>query len=149
MYVLIAVPLRSYWQPLIIMVAQPLAIIGAIPAERKKDEAVVLMGSGLDDVDGEAYLDAYAPILRRRAGMDHGERERRWQLLRRGRYVEFNLLQDRGTRFGLEAGGRVESILASLPPLVRWEYDARPEPGSAEARLLDEFLVPRDWLAAG
>ena len=96
-----------------------------------------------------AYLDAYAPILRRRAGLDHGERERRWQLLRRGRYVEFNLLQDRGTRFGLEAGGRVESILASLPPLVRWEYDARPEPGSAEARLLDEFLVPRDWLAAG
>jgi len=94
----------------------------------------------------EAYLPAYAPILRQRAEMEYGERERQWQLLRRGRYVEFNLLQDRGTRFGLEAGGRVESILASLPPLVRWEYDHDPEPGSAEARLLEEFLVPRDWL---
>jgi coproporphyrinogen III oxidase len=96
-----------------------------------------------------AYLDAYAPILRNRAGMKFGDRQRQWQLLRRGRYVEFNLLHDRGTRFGLEAGGRVESILASLPPLVRWEYDHRPEAGSEEARLLEEFLVPRDWLAEG
>lgn len=94
-----------------------------------------------------AYLEAYAPILRERSAMKYGERERQWQLLRRGRYVEFNLLHDRGTRFGLEAGGRVESILASLPPLVRWEYDHEPEAGSDEARLLEEFLVPRDWLA--
>jgi len=93
-----------------------------------------------------AYIEAYAPILRERSQMEYGERERQWQLLRRGRYVEFNLLQDRGTRFGLEAGGRVESILASLPPLVRWEYDHQPEPGSPEARLLEEFLIPRDWL---
>lgn len=94
------------------------------------------------------FLEAYAPILRVRSQMDHTQRERDWQLLRRGRYVEFNLLQDRGTRFGLEAGGRVESILASLPPLVRWEYDHQPEPGSAEAQLLEEFLVPRDWLGS-
>ena len=96
-----------------------------------------------------AFLDAYAPILRNRSGMDYGDRHRQWQLLRRGRYVEFNLLHDRGTRFGLEAGGRVESILASLPPLVRWEYDHHPEPGSEEAGLLEKFLVPRDWLAEG
>ena len=93
-----------------------------------------------------AYLGAYAPILRARSTMEYGERERSWQLLRRGRYVEFNLLQDRGTRFGLESGGRVESILASLPPLVRWEYDQRPEPGSPEAQLLEHYLVPRDWV---
>jgi coproporphyrinogen III oxidase len=96
---------------------------------------------------GNAYLEAYDPILRKRSGMAYGDRERAWQLLRRGRYVEFNLLQDRGTRFGLESGGRVESILASLPPLVRWEYDHQPEPGSPEAKLLEEYLVPRDWLS--
>jgi coproporphyrinogen III oxidase len=95
---------------------------------------------------GEAYLAAYLPILRRRKETPFGEREREFQLYRRGRYVEFNLIYDRGTRFGLQAGGRAESILASLPPLVRWRYDWRPEPGSAEARLSEEFLRPRDWV---
>ena len=93
-----------------------------------------------------AYLDAYFPILRRRAKTPYGERERQFQLYRRGRYVEFNLLQDRGTRFGLQAGARTESVLASMPPLVRWQYDYQPEPGSAEARLTTDFLRPRDWL---
>jgi len=97
---------------------------------------------------GDHFVPAYLPILERRKGMDYGERERAFQLYRRGRYVEFNLLQDRGTRFGLEASGRAESILASMPPLVTWRYDWTPEPGSEEARLYDEFLVPRDWLDA-
>lgn len=95
---------------------------------------------------GDAFLDAYIPILRRRVDEPFGERERSWQLLRRGRYVEFNLLYDRGTRYGLQSGRRVESVLASMPPLVRWEHDHRPEPGSEEARLLEAFLVPRDWV---
>ncbi len=94
---------------------------------------------------GDAYLPAYLPIVRRRRGMEWGERERRFQLMRRGRYVEFNLIYDRGTLFGLQSGGRTESILMSLPPLVRWEYDHRPEPGSREARLA-EYLKPREWL---
>ncbi|MCH2170591.1 oxygen-dependent coproporphyrinogen oxidase [Myxococcota bacterium] len=93
-----------------------------------------------------AYLDAYLPILERRKHTPYSDRERSWQLLRRGRYVEFNLIHDRGTRFGLQAGARTESLLASLPPEVRWEYDHRPEPGSPEARLLDHYLVPRDWV---
>ncbi len=100
---------------------------------------------GLHRSLGEAYLDAYVPILERRRSTPYGDRERQWQLLRRGRYVEFNLVYDRGTRFGLEAGGRTESILASLPPLVRWETDHEVEPGTDEHRLLHEFLVPRDW----
>jgi coproporphyrinogen III oxidase len=95
----------------------------------------------------EAFLPAYLPILKRRAGLPYGERERQWQLLRRGRYVEFNLLYDRGTRYGLQAGGRIESILASLPPLARWDYNVEPDPGSAEERLLTHFLPPRDWLS--
>ena len=95
---------------------------------------------------GDHFLPAYLPILERRRGLPYGEREREFQLYRRGRYVEFNLLHDRGTRFGLQSGGRVESILASLPPRVRFVYDFRPEPGSPEERLL-EFLQPRDWLA--
>jgi coproporphyrinogen III oxidase len=95
---------------------------------------------------GDAYLQAYLPIVRRRKATPHGERERDFQLYRRGRYVEFNLVYDRGTLFGLQSGGRTESILMSLPPLVRWRYDWRPEPGSAEARLYETFLRPRNWL---
>jgi coproporphyrinogen III oxidase len=92
-----------------------------------------------------AFLPAYLPIVDRRKDLPFGDRERQFQLYRRGRYVEFNLLYDRGTMFGLKTDGRVESILMSLPPLVRWEYDYRPEPGSPEAALAD-FLRPRDWL---
>jgi len=97
---------------------------------------------------GDAYLDAYLPIVERRKGMEYGEREREFQLYRRGRYVEFNLLYDRGTKFGLEAGARTESVLASMPPLVAWRYDWHPEPGTPEARLYTEFLRPRDWVAS-
>lgn len=95
---------------------------------------------------GESYLAAYRPIVSRRKAMPYGERERQFQLRRRGRYVEFNLVWDRGTLFGLQSGGRTESILMSLPPLVRWDYGWRAEPGSAEERLAEEFLRPRDWL---
>ncbi len=95
---------------------------------------------------GDAYVPAYRPIVARRKATPYGERERDHQLRRRGRYVEFNLLQDRGTLFGLQSGGRTESILMSLPPVVRWDYARQPEPGSPEARLLDHFLRPRDWL---
>lgn len=95
---------------------------------------------------GDSYLDAYRPILRRRKALPYGERERDFQLYRRGRYVEFNLVYDRGTLFGLQSSGRTESILMSLPPLVRWRYDWQPEPGTAEAVLYEQFLRPRDWL---
>ena len=94
---------------------------------------------------GEAYIPAYRPIMARRKDQPYGERERNFQLYRRGRYVEFNLVYDRGTLFGLQTGGRTESILMSLPPLVRWDYDWHPEPGSAEAELYERFLPPRDW----
>ena len=93
---------------------------------------------------GNTFLDAYLPIAKRRMNEPYGERERRYQLYRRGRYVEFNLLYDRGTIFGLETRGRTESILMSLPPLVRWGYDFRPEPGSREEKAL-EFYQPREW----
>lgn len=94
---------------------------------------------------GDAFLPAYLPILQRRKATPYGERERNFQLYRRGRYVEFNLVWDRGTHFGLQSGGRTESILMSLPPLVRWDYGWQPEPGSPEARLYEHFLQPRDW----
>ncbi|HEX6019450.1 MAG TPA: oxygen-dependent coproporphyrinogen oxidase [Burkholderiaceae bacterium] len=94
---------------------------------------------------GDAFLGAYLPIVERRRGIAYGEREREFQALRRGRYVEFNLVYDRGTLFGLQSGGRTESILMSMPPQVRWRYDWQPEPGSAEARLASDFLRPRDW----
>jgi coproporphyrinogen III oxidase len=95
---------------------------------------------------GDAFLEAYLPIVDRRRSIPFGERERSFQLYRRGRYVEFNLVYDRGTLFGLQSGGRTESILMSLPPLVRWEYAWQPEPGSPEARLYADYLRPRDWL---
>ncbi len=95
---------------------------------------------------GDAFLPAYRPIVAERKATPHGDRERQFQLYRRGRYVEFNLVWDRGTLFGLQSGGRTESILMSLPPLVRWDYDWKPEPGSPEAKLYDVFLKPRDWL---
>ena len=95
---------------------------------------------------GNAFLDAYVPIVERRRSLPYTERERQFQLYRRGRYIEFNLVYDRGTLFGLQSGGRTESILMSLPPQVRFEYDWHPEPGSPEARLYSDYLRPRDWL---
>jgi coproporphyrinogen III oxidase len=108
-----------------------------IEGDREKNFAFV------QDI-GNTFLDAYVPIARRRMHEPFGEHERNYQLYRRGRYVEFNLLYDRGTIFGLETRGRTESILMSLPPLVRWIYDFKPDPGSREARAL-EFFQPRDW----
>ncbi|EKO3628920.1 oxygen-dependent coproporphyrinogen oxidase [Vibrio metschnikovii] len=93
---------------------------------------------------GKGYTEAYLPIVARRKDTAYGEAQRQFQLYRRGRYVEFNLVYDRGTLFGLQTGGRTESILMSMPPLVRWEYNYQPEPNSPEAKLA-EFLVPRDW----
>jgi len=95
---------------------------------------------------GNSYIDAYLPIVQRRKHTEWTEAQRQFQLYRRGRYVEFNLVYDRGTLFGLQSGGRTESILMSLPPLARWEYDYHPEPGSQEAKLYDHFLKPQDWL---
>ena len=106
-----------------------------------EDEFAFLQGAG------DALLPAYLPILERRKDTPYGEREREFQLYRRGRYVEFNLIYDRGTRYGLQSGSRVESILASMPPHATWRYDWSPEPGTEEARLYKEFLKPRDWLA--
>ena len=94
---------------------------------------------------GKSFLKAYAPIVKGKQDKPYGERERQFQLYRRGRYVEFNLVFDRGTLFGLQTGGRTESILMSMPPLVRWEYQYQPEPGSKEDKLSD-YLVPRDWI---
>ncbi|OGB00923.1 MAG: coproporphyrinogen III oxidase [Burkholderiales bacterium RIFCSPHIGHO2_12_FULL_69_20] len=95
---------------------------------------------------GDAFLPAYMPIVERRRHLPYGERERDFQAYRRGRYVEFNLVFDRGTLFGLQSGGRTESILMSMPPIVKWRYDWKPEAGTPEARLYTDFLRPRDWL---
>lgn len=97
---------------------------------------------------GDHFIDAYLPILERRKDIAYGERERDFQAYRRGRYVEFNLVFDRGTLFGLQSGGRTESILMSMPPIVKWRYDWQPEAGSPEAKLYTDFLPHRDWLAA-
>ena len=96
---------------------------------------------------GDHFVPAYQPIVAKRKGATYSERERKFQLYRRGRYVEFNLVHDRGTLFGLQSKGRTESILMSLPPLVRWDYDWQPEPGYAEAVLYDVFLKPQDWVS--
>jgi coproporphyrinogen III oxidase len=98
---------------------------------------------------GDAFLDAYVPIVERRRAAGYGERERSFQAYRRGRYVEFNLVFDRGTLFGLQSGGRTESILMSLPPKVEWRYDWHPEPGTPEAKLYSDFLRPREWAGDG
>ncbi len=95
---------------------------------------------------GDSYLPAYLPIVQRRKEISYGDRELEFQRYRRGRYVEFNLVYDRGTLFGLQSGGRTESILMSLPPRVSWRYDWRPEPGTPEAALYEAFLKPRDWV---
>ncbi len=95
---------------------------------------------------GDAFLPAYAPIVERRRDLPYGEHERDWQAYRRGRYVEFNLVFDRGTLFGLQSGGRTESILMSMPPVVKWRYDWQPEAGSREAALLRDYLCERDWV---
>ena len=109
--------------------------------ERPFDECFAIMRAV-----GDAYLEAYLPIIERRKDTNYGERERQFQLYRRGRYVEFNLVWDRGTLFGLQTGGRTESILMSMPPLARWEYGFEPAPGSPEERLYRDYLRPRDWL---
>ncbi|WP_455365665.1 oxygen-dependent coproporphyrinogen oxidase [Kaarinaea lacus] len=101
---------------------------------------------GLMKSIGDHYIEAYRPIVARRKNTPYGERERDFQLYRRGRYVEYNLVYDRGTLFGLQTGGRTESILMSLPPLVKWRYNWKPEPGTPEADLYENYLKPRDWL---
>ena len=102
-------------------------------------------GFGLIRSVGDAFLGAYLPIVQARSSLPFGEREREFQLMRRGRYVEFNLVFDRGTLFGLQSGGRTDSILMSMPPLAAWRYDWQPEPGTPEARFYSDFLRPRDW----
>jgi coproporphyrinogen III oxidase len=127
---------------------------------KHRDEPRGIGGLFFDDLDeggfkrsfdfvrrvGGAYLDAYLPIVRRRRDTPYDEREREFQLYRRGRYVEFNLVYDRGTVFGLQSGGRTESILMSLPPRVRFRYDWKPEPGTREAELYELYLKPREWV---
>jgi len=95
---------------------------------------------------GDHFVPAYVPILERRKDLDYSQKHRDWQLVRRGRYVEFNLVFDRGTLFGLQSGGRTESILMSMPPMVAWQYRAEPESGSEEDRLLSDFIIVKDWI---
>ncbi|MBD1939964.1 oxygen-dependent coproporphyrinogen oxidase [Microcoleus sp. FACHB-68] len=111
-----------------------------MPAQRTWEDLFAFVQSC-----GRAFLPAYTPIVERRRSMEYGDRERNFQLYRRGRYVEFNLVYDRGTIFGLQTNGRTESILMSLPPLVRWEYGYQPEPNTPEAELYEIFLKPQDW----
>ena len=127
---------------------------------RHRDEARGIGGVFFDDLAdrgfensfalarsvGEAFLPAYLPIVEKRKATPYGERERGFQLYRRGRYVEFNLVWDRGTHFGLQSGGRTESILVSMPPRAEWRYDWKPQPGSTEEKLYADFLKPRDWV---
>ncbi|GMQ87692.1 MAG: oxygen-dependent coproporphyrinogen oxidase [Gammaproteobacteria bacterium] len=127
---------------------------------KHRDEARGIGGLFFDDLNepdfdtgfafvrsvGDHYIPAYIPIVEKRKDHPYTERERDFQLYRRGRYVEFNLVYDRGTLFGLQTGGRTESILMSLPPVVKWRYDWQPEPGSPEAELYDKFLKPGDWI---
>ncbi|MCX7660561.1 MULTISPECIES: oxygen-dependent coproporphyrinogen oxidase [Caldimonas] len=103
-------------------------------------------GFALTRAVGDAFLGAYLPIVERRRALPYGQRERDFQAYRRGRYVEFNLVWDRGTHFGLQSGGRTESILMSMPPSAQWRYRWTPQPGTPEARLYSDFLVPRDWV---
>ncbi len=120
--------------------------VGGIFFDYLRDENIDDVFAFVRDA-GDAFLSSYLPIVARRRDEPYGEREREFQLWRRGRYVEFNLIYDRGTIFGLKTHGRAESILMSLPPLVRWRYDHRPEPGTREAELAS-YLSPQDWLAA-
>lgn len=114
--------------------------IGELPT-RNWEEIFAFVGEC-----GKAFLPAYLPIVQKRHPMEYGDRQRNFQLYRRGRYVEFNLVYDRGTIFGLQTNGRTESILMSLPPLVRWEYGYKPEPSTPEAELYETFLKPQDWI---
>lgn len=112
------------------------------PAEERKAEDLFRF----QQANGDCFLDAYLPIVNKRRDIEYGDTQIAWQELRRGRYVEFNLIHDRGTIFGLKTNGRTESILMSLPPRARWVYDHHPEPGSEEEKLLQACLQPRDWL---
>ena len=120
----------------------PAAAVGGEQVPERDWESLFQLASAC----GNAFLPSYVPIAERRQGISYGDRERQFQLYRRGRYVEFNLVFDRGTIFGLQTNGRTESILMSLPPLVRWDYNRTAEPGSEEARLTDYFLTGRNWL---
>jgi len=122
------------------------------PAARYSETAGAIKGRTWEDLFafvqscGHAFLPAYVPIVERRRSLEYGDRQRNFQLYRRGRYVEFNLVYDRGTIFGLQTNGRTESILMSLPPLVRWEYGYQPEPNTPESELYETFLKPQDWV---